>query len=400
MKAFPVLLFLVIFNSSAHALDVNQIAADDILFSEKLDLSPLTSIPIAKVESDLRILNQILSSIYPAQFLYGNGYLNELNQNILDIAKIKKSQSTDEVRNKICEIFKSHRDRHIQALSYSANGHWTGCYEKGENLIGDNIGANSDMPSIDSWVVEGKKILVLAIPNLEFSNSQYWAKYISAFKTQKESTDGILIDLRGNSGGSDEYSSQIIDSLSGQGGSNPGSKDWVANRDLEILKVLKLNQEFIDVIDSKTSKEERKLPVDWVNARTKLNHKIISVSDLKPEYDEELPSQKELIGEWKKPIVVLQDRNCFSSCEYAVESLGYLPSTVTIGQNTGGAYHLVWPVDLYLKNVRLRLYIPTRATTDYKGKNVEVIGLAPQIQVPTGTDALKVGLENLISKMK
>ena len=340
-----------------------------------------------------------MDGIYPADYFYGKKYLEDLRGKITKIGNSPEAKSTLGLHSEICKVFRSFRDLHLTSVALFPDGSIKACEKRSNERVGVNVaGKNAEKPTIGIVEAASKKILVLGMPSFEFTDSVFWEKYIEDFKNLKSEADGIIIDLRGNSGGTDEYPSRIVEILAGKGGEFLGSRDWVVPRDNEVIRALKLNQEYIGILNSKNPDQEAMN--NWKVSRGSYKNKSVKFPLPKIEYFEEPASSEPRLGHWEKPIVILQDRNCASTCEYVLENLQAIPTAKSVGQNSAGAYHLVWAKSVFLSRVRLLFYIPTRATTDLSNKNVEGVGLDPKVFVPTGKDAFKVGVKILLEQLK
>jgi C-terminal processing protease CtpA/Prc len=98
---------------------------------------------------------------------------------------------------------------------------------------------------------------------------------------------------------------------------------------------------------------------------------------------------------FQRPIYVLFDRGCASSCESGAEFLAPHPNVITVGENTGGFVHFGNLGCAVLPVSRIVVFIATDYWKFDDGRDVEKTGYAPKIRVPPGTDALEAALEDL-----
>jgi C-terminal processing protease CtpA/Prc len=90
----------------------------------------------------------------------------------------------------------------------------------------------------------------------------------------------------------------------------------------------------------------------------------------------------------RKPIYILTDRECISSCESTTDFFEFNPLAKRIGENTGGYIHFGNVGYLVLKNSGIAVRMASTFNTYADGRFVEKIGIAPTIRVPSGQDAL------------
>lgn len=94
---------------------------------------------------------------------------------------------------------------------------------------------------------------------------------------------------------------------------------------------------------------------------------------------------------YPKPVLVLVDAACASSCEGTVLYVKSHPQAVVIGEPTGGYVHFGDTGTLFLPHSHLQVSVPTKYFR-IEGNFYERSGITPDIPVEAGTDALDVAL--------
>ena len=154
-------------------------------------------------------------------------------------------------------------------------------------------------------------------------------------------TKGLIIDVRGNGGGSDFITSIIIQCL--------------------------ISSPFLGPL--------------WLDATgTPINRGTF------------YPSSIHYTG---RPIVLLQNGMCFSSTEGFISTMRELPNITTVGDTTGGGSAA--PRDFLISD-RFVIHLSTMAQLTYEGKFIEWNGIEPGILVVQTKDALAAGHDLQLEK--
>lgn len=99
-----------------------------------------------------------------------------------------------------------------------------------------------------------------------------------------------------------------------------------------------------------------------------------------------------------KPVYILMDGECGSSCESTIQSFEWHPYVKRVGENTVGCLHFGNIGDFWLPESRVQVQMATQYNEYFDGRFLERIGIAPDIRVPSGTDALEYILRNQVTK--
>lgn len=98
----------------------------------------------------------------------------------------------------------------------------------------------------------------------------------------------------------------------------------------------------------------------------------------------------------KKPIYILIDATCASSCESTTDFFEFNPLAKTIGENTAGYIHFGNNGNVFLKNSGVNLQIAVSYNSYHDGRFLEKKGITPKIRVPQGQDAMKFAWDDFI----
>ena len=90
----------------------------------------------------------------------------------------------------------------------------------------------------------------------------------------------------------------------------------------------------------------------------------------------------------QKPIYILIDSVCGSSCESTVDFFEYNPLVKTVGENTAGYIHFGNNGNVFLKNSGVNLQMAVSYNSYLDGRFIEKKGIVPKIAVPKGSNAM------------
>ena len=96
---------------------------------------------------------------------------------------------------------------------------------------------------------------------------------------------------------------------------------------------------------------------------------------------------------FEKPIYILMDQKCASSCESTIDAFEFYPKAKRIGENTAGFIHFGNVSPAVLPNSKIMIQIGTHFTEYFDKRFIEKIGIKPDVQLSEGTDALTYALQ-------
>ena len=131
---------------------------------------------------------------------------------------------------------------------------------------------------------------------------------------------------------------------------------------------------------------------DENNFNLALKHKLPEEFDR--QLDNKTPFNPDALA-FKKPIYILIDRKCASSCESVVEIFESHPYAKTIGENTGGFVHFGNMGFIVLPYSQIIVQMASDFWRFKDGRYIEFIGHTPEIRVKRNRDALKSAVKEL-----
>lgn len=243
----------------------------------------------------------------------------------------------------------------------------------------------------------GKTALLVSITSFPKSTSPVWNGFIDSVKKLLPKAQFIIIDLRGNGGGDDSKGFDLSTLLAGSPLKEPYAPQWNSFKP-------ETYQLFVNTFEywARLRKSENKevppyilqLKQDFIAKRN------ASLQGQKPE----LGSSEEKVREdfnyeksIKKPIYILIDAGCASSCESTTDFFEFSPLVKTVGENTAGYVHFGNNGNIFLKNSGIKLQMAVSYTSYLDGRFIEKKGITPKIQVPAGQNALEYAWKDYAS---
>lgn len=349
-----------------------------------LNESPEKSLTAVEVEEDLEQLRFALRNAYSGRrFLPGN----EFQQLLGEIDKIEGAQTAMELCRKIDAAFDSVSDNHLRGKFNNRNCFVTRAH-KGQ--VGVNYLSGKEAP----WDVRLAKrsdrhALMISVRTFPQSTDPVWKGFIKEVQTSLPHAQLVIIDLRGNGGGDDTIGQALADLLSGQLLKTPYSSQWVS-RTPESSQVFINSFEYWRRVDQAAGRSAPQHLVDLIKeyslirddaaaGRTPLE-KWNMADETRKSYD---PSQG-----LRKPIYLLMDKACASSCESTIDFFEFNPHAKKVGENTAGYVHFGNNGRVFLKNSGIAAQMATTYNKYFDGRFIEKIGITPDIKVPANGDAL------------
>jgi C-terminal processing protease CtpA/Prc len=234
---------------------------------------------------------------------------------------------------------------------------------------------------------------VVSIVSFQFSEDPAWNGFSEAVAAAKENAPAIVFDFRGNGGGDDSTGRKMARILYGQDFPSPVEKIVKSQTPATFaigvsgirLRILRMKRSGVAVPDYLQIRLQEKLR-EYHEAKSGL------LSTEAEKLMSGLPFNQSKA--YTKPIYLLVDRGCASSCESTVELFEDHPFAKMVGENTGGFVHFGNTGSVVLPNSKIVL---SMATNYWKRRNgfFEKSGYAPKIRVPYGSDALEYALLDL-----
>jgi len=294
------------------------------------------------------------------------------------------------------------RDAHLGAFQISENGSrpcGTDPIGTRKGQVGKNVANypnSTNSKTHPGWELRWKKdVALIAIPKFPVIEDPSWKGFTDAVLEAKAKARAIIIDMRGNGGGSDMAAWQMAEILYGAKAPNP--VEIVIRSTTPQTLALRVNSYELKI---RRLKSKAELVPSWLDER---------ITKAKKDYVESLgggtPPSEQLSQQsgpgflpskgYDRPIFILVDRGCLSACENALQAFEGHPRVMTVGENTGGAVHFGTVGDLVLHHSQIVIGIATDYWRFRDGRFVEKVGYAPRFLVQPGGDALETSLKEL-----
>lgn len=308
----------------------------------------------------------------------------EFTKMIESINAIRGPMTAGELCDSLGKIFSEVSDNHL-----GAKFNWESCrpnpYEKG--TVGQNFyKEKDDVP----WKVtlqkrKTKSALMISITSFPNSTSPKWNGFIESVQKHLPKSNLIIIDMRGNGGGDDTYGYKLSSLLAGQDLKSPYAGQWKWNKPESF-------QLFVNSVEAAIREKENTIPPYLYELKKKFEGMRDQAvrGDLKedPGNGEDGGVEFDLAKSVKKPIYILIDKACASSCESTTDSFEYNQLVKTVGENTGGYLHFSNNGNIFLKNSGVNIQMATTFNFYKDGRFLEKKGLTPNIKTPSGKSAL------------
>lgn len=359
----------------------------DLLISENREISHKKWLSKAEIDLDIELL------IYALEEAYGGRKFIEVHtfKTIIDKLRSLKSNefSTVDLCDEVGSILAKIPDNHMTTkLRGRRCGHKLSAPR---SLVGENIYRGKK-----PWgLIFKKEIPVFSIKHLPQYEDPSWRGFSESLeKLLNGNPRALIVDLRGNGGGSDARGKEFAQKIFGQ---DPPQfiNMRTERRSAEAKAILRNNW----VLRIGHLREIQKKVPDYYHSRLKSASLEFEAALAKGNRDDIVyyfkskPYRKDIA--FHKPIYLLIDRACASSCEDIVSYFKGHPLAKTVGTNTGGYVQFGNIGTLALKNSGILIQLATDFWEFHDGKRREFIGFTPDIKVEEGKDALEAALQDL-----
>ncbi len=382
--------FSVILVCSCQTIVKQEWTSQDLLLPENASLQSLafpSSITQDQASQDIDYLIYILEHAYG-----GRKYAppKALSLAIQSLKNIDKYLNLNDFHDRIDQSLFLIPDNHLSARY---RGKFSKKRQNYKNTTISSVGKNDITDPKTIWEVRldpvrAKKILYISIVEFPRSKSNIWKGFLESVNREKQSADSIVIDLRGNTGGDDTMGMQVANILFGHPIEHPIKNQYrslapetlalIANEHhLEILNMKYDGKEISDYVkndyEAAMQKYElavnKKIPIEFIRTD-------------KGKGDRSTP-----ITGFKKPIYILMDRACSSSCEFTIAAFEWNKYVKRVGENTSGTFHFSNAGVAVLPNSKIRVDVPTQFSEYFDKRFIERIGLSPDIHINQGQNA-------------
>lgn len=387
-KAVPLaVIFLFVFTGCQTS---KMWTSKDILVSEKLPLRSIAfpeSITSNQAAEDIDFLIYVLQSGYGGRQYAPKEYFDKA---ITTLRAIPTATNMYDFHQRIDEALFIIPDNHLQSHYLNQVSKIRQDYEDGAK---GKVGNNNITDRKKVWEVRldkvGKKnLLYVSIVRFPFHKSPIWDGFIEALSANLKKSDAMILDLRGNSGGDDTKGMEMAKVLFGHSFEHPISRQY-RSQTPETLALF-ANRFAVDIINSNYDGREvsENTLRDLENSKKQYN---LALSGKLPiefiRTDKGKGSRSDPVTGYKKPIYILMDKACGSSCEFTIACFEWHGYSKKVGENTNGTFHFSNAGIAVLPNSKLKVLIPTQYSEYYDGRFIERVGFAPDIKVWPGRDA-------------
>lgn len=352
----------------------------------------------AKVLSQKDVAADIEQAVYALENAYsGSRHLptGEFKTLVEGVHSIQGPLSAQELCKRIDHLMDQVSDNHLTAKLNDKP-----CFPNEQKTKG-SVGANfyKEKDGV-SWAVrldkkKKKTALLISIAGFPKSTSPIWNGFIDQVKQALPKADFVILDMRGNGGGDDSKGIELSNLLAGVNLKSPYGPQWNSFKP-ETYQVFVNTFEYWARIRREKGEEVppyiAQLKIDFIKKRD------LALKGERPRLgdDETQAPEQEFVYEKsiKKPIYILIDAECASSCESATDFFEYNPLVKTVGQNTAGYVHFGNNGNVFLNNSGTSLQMAISYNSYRDGRFIEKKGITPKIRVPSGQDAMKAAWED------
>ena len=344
-----------------------------------------------KVLTDHQVKTEVEMLKYALRKAYSGYYFKNKEAVDFGITQLESIKSPISIYNFCTAITKSFskvRDRH---LGFKLG--WSRC-PSSKRVAGVGKRLYSDKKK--TWTVDFVKkkkrnILIVTISRFPSSSSPKWDGLLDKVKKWLPRSEAIFLDMRGNGGGDDGMGYELAKILTGEDSIPNGyGVQYKVTSDIGLLTRWNYFKRLTEVVENEKQKAFFKEYVATDKEKYWQRGRNIVSSE-----DELAPIR---LVKAKKPIYILQDTNCASSCESTIDFFEYVKPMKRVGENTGGFIHFGNLGFFILPYSRMRVEIASTYNEYRDGRFVEVSGISPHIKVPVGGDAFEAAFTDFISE--
>jgi hypothetical protein len=371
--------------------------SDELILKDDFDFTTPANLSSEGVSDDIELLKYAFEKAYGGRNFVPKEQLESLLAE-LDKIKSKPPGTASEFCAQIDDALTLISDGNLKANLESNS---CGTKRQVQKRSG-NVGKNLHTKLRPSWAIKNiqvkrKKVPVISITSLPNEDDPALKGLFSTLRKSMRRSQALIIDLRGNNGGDDTVGNLLANYLYGEEPPTPLSYIiksqtpetlalFVTSYKNQILLNRKNNTEIPDYLTRRLYDTQRRY-AQAKRGELALEQKTSALSG--PPFDERKG--------YRKPIYVLIDAECASSCESVLEALEAHPYVVTVGENTAGFIHFGNTGLVVLPESKISIEMATDFWVYKDGRFVEGVGYAPKVSVPKGQDALEV-VKNLLVK--
>ncbi len=323
----------------------------------------------------------------------------EFNQLLMNIKSIKGPLTAPEFCRQVDGYMDKVSDNHLSATFNNKS-----CSSQKAKATQPSVGPNiyqtkNNIPWMVQLESRGKaKALLISITKFSPSASPTWNGFLDKVKASLPTANFVVIDMRGNGGGDDRKGFELSTLLAGAPLKSPYAPQW-NSFEPEVYQLFVNTFEYWARVGAESGKEPPLHIVQLRNDFIAKREQALKGERLSLGNDTETPGQDFVFERSiKKPIYILIDAGCASSCESTTDFFEFNPLAKTVGEHTAGYVHFGNNGNVFLKNTGVKLQIAVSYNRYLDGRFIEKKGIAPRISVPSGQDALNFAWEDFLKQ--
>lgn len=388
------LLFLVVSLGCTTAPKGEALEPQSLLIRDTETMIKPWKLESSAMKADIDLLIYALKTAYGGRKFVPQ---NQFKTSILKLEKAKEQVSSTPLDfcKLLDEALLEIQDQHLFPYLVGMNCEALRSSRTRKGGVGSNLHSDPKKPwSYRQEFMGGKELGILMILDFPSPEDEVWKGFSKALEKAKK-TAALVIDLRGNLGGSDSRGQELAKMLYGRNFSTP-LYSQVKSQSAETMALL-VNREKYRILALKNKKE--KVP-DYLLSRFEEAQRQfqLAIDGKLPRELEELASQGPPFDKqfgYKGPVAVLIDAECASSCESTLDFLELHPNVITIGENTNGSIHFGNVGFIVLPSSKVVVQMASDFWKYQDGRFIEGQGHTPKIKVVPGNDAFDVAKAQL-----
>ncbi len=361
---------------------------------ETINRDPEKVLTQEQLQYDKRQIIYALNNIYSGRkFLPGSEHEELLEK----IDSIHGEISATDFCAKVDQAFDAVSDNHLSAKFDDKKCAKRQAHRDGQ--VGKNYYRGKGVP----WDVrleerDGTNALLVAVTSFHPRSSPVWDGFLDRVQILLPEARLVFIDMRGNGGGDDRIGYELSALLAGNQLKTPYAEQWTSANP-ESFQILVNSFEYWRRQRIEAGKdlpphiEELKETFEDKRDRA-INGEKVSIDSEDSDQAEQEKEEFDLNKSIRKPIYLLVDAKCASSCESTTDFFEFNPLATTVGENTAGYVHFGNNGSVFLENSGIQLQMAVSYNRYFDDRFIEKIGITPKLAVPPGEDAMAVAWDD------
>lgn len=369
---------------------------DEDLLLKEIDLGTVrTELSRSELRKDIDLLLHAFRHGYAGRNQIEPQAFARALKDLDSLANGNRSFSSASLRDAIDQILLTLPDNHLTARLLNGEESPTRMTSERKAQVGSNVLTDDRK----CWQVTfRKKIPIISITRFPNPKDELWSGFKEAVIRALQDAPGLIIDLRGNGGGSDIMATWLASRLFGY---EPPSvvAGYVSSLTPSTLALTANNPKYKILRLQQRGKPVPEYLIEDYRKRMQLFGEAMQGKLPVERFDPQPSSSNQSAPlAFNRPIYALIDAGCMSACESMLEAIEKHPRVITVGENTAGSVHYGNMGFVILPNSRVLVQMATIFAKFSDGRYIEKIGYAPKIKITPGTDALRKALEKLNEK--